>query len=114
MQPSPFNLNQKNNNGFPYRTSAIIAVIAIWNLILLPTTIAFFKNPNHPPTRLEYVSKIISLSFILILSVSALIVEPVQKLILKPGRTIDEVKKHFYFFIFLSVVMLLMSIFLPH
>jgi hypothetical protein len=100
----------QSKGGFPIKIPAIIAIFVIWNLLFLSDFYKFFTGHGKGfPLGIGARS---ALFFMLLTCVTLLISEPVRKLILKEGRTINDIKVFVYFIMFITGVMLLFSILL--
>jgi hypothetical protein len=91
--------------GFPIKKWFANTVLAIWSLLLLYD----FTNSNTEglPVGIGFQS---ALGIIFGIGVLLLISDPFRQLILKEGRTLDDIKKFVYFLLFISGIMLLQFI----
>jgi hypothetical protein len=94
--------------GFPFKTSAAIAIVVIWNLLFLIDFRQFFGNTTAR-IPLGHGAQL-ALGFIIITCLLLLTVEPVRQLLLKEGRTIDDIRKFVYFVMFICTFILSISI----
>ncbi len=97
-----------SQGGFPVKTTAAIAILVIWNALFLIDFHNFFSEDNTgsplgPGSQL-------ALGFILLTCILLLTLEPMRQLILKEGRTIDDIKKFTFFIMLICGFMLLASI----
>jgi len=93
---------QQSTGGFPIKTWFAIAVVVIWNLLFMYD----FMNTNEgQPTFGMGVKS--ALSFVFGTGLLLLISEPFRKLVLKDGRTLNDIKKFVLFLMFISGIMLL-------
>jgi len=90
---------------FPIKTPAIISIIVVWNLFMLFDIINFITGKNS--TSILSIGAQSALGFVLIFCILLLMFEPFRQLILKKGRTIDDIKSAVYFIIFVCGSMLL-------
>ena len=94
----------QNNGAFPIKTGPAIAILLIWNGLILGNMFDLFGDlkEGFPLAGVE-----MALMFLLIIAALLLIAEPVRLLILKPGRSIAPIKPFIYFTIILATLMLL-------
>lgn len=93
--------------GIPVRWSAIITALAVWNLLVLLD----FSRSSGPPTPGLF--SCIALLFMFALSVATLTSPSVQRLVLKPGRSLGDIRGVLRLFALVSGIMLVgFSIFL--
>lgn len=87
----------QQSGAFPIKRSAAIAIIAIWNLLFLIPVINFvLGDMTKLPFREVF---ILGPGFMLLLCILLLTVEPVQRLILKEGRSAEGGLRPTLFFI---------------
>lgn len=98
-------VSKQSQGGFPIKTSAAIAIVVIWNIFLLTDFIRFFGN-NKDGSPLGLGAQL-GLGFVLLTCLLLLTFKPARQLILKEGRTIDEIRRFIYFIIFVSSFMLI-------
>lgn len=105
----------QKQGGFPLKKSATIAIVAIWNVFFFYnfyTVRSFFVGgKSQSPLGL---GAQLALGFMLITCISLLTFEPVRKLVLKEGRSIDDIKSTVYFIMLICGVMLMATFFFPH
>jgi len=93
--------------GTPVRWSAIVTVLAVWNLLVLLD----FSRSSGPPTPGLF--SCIALLFMFALSVATLTSPSVQRLVLKSGRNLGEIRGVLRLLALVSGIMLVaFSIFL--
>lgn len=86
--------------GIPLRWSAIIIAIAVWNALFLLDGKA--QHPSRPGP-----STLAPLFFAFALSVGVLKFPPLQRLILKPGRNVGEIRPLLRLLAFISGLLLI-------
>jgi len=105
----------QKQGGFPLKKSATIAIVVIWNLFFLynfyNVRSFFIGGKSQSPLGL---GAQLALGFMLITCISLLKLEPVRKLVLKEGRSIDDIKSTVYFIMLICAVMLMATFFFPH
>ncbi|SDF39366.1 hypothetical protein SAMN05216464_11742 [Mucilaginibacter pineti] len=99
--------------GFAMKTSATIAIVAIWNILFLPDIIGLLKtggkiNPLH-----FFLGAKLALGFMVSLCAALIVSEPVRNLVLKEGRTFNDIKIFVYFLMLITTMMLVMYIIVP-
>jgi hypothetical protein len=105
-------VSSQKQGGYPLKVSATIAIVAVWNLLFLYNARAFFTDDKlHNP--LGFGAQL-ALGFMLITGISLLTLEPVRKLALKEGRSIDDIKSTVYFIMLICGLMLIATFFFPH
>jgi hypothetical protein len=101
----------RKSGAFPLKIPAVIIIVVIWNVLGLSDWLGYFKNKNNftfgHGTQL-------ALGFMLITSILVLVNQPVRKLIMKEGRSVDDIKPFLYLIIFVTSFMFLMSFILPN
>lgn len=90
--------------GFPIKIPLVIAIVVLWNIFFLVD----FKNNATPGIGSQ-----LALGFILITCILLLTFEPVRRLILKEGRTIDSIRG-FIFFLMIIIGFILLMITISH
>jgi hypothetical protein len=96
------------SGGFPLKTSAAIIIVVIWNLLCLPFVLNFFKGGKPSFMDIRYPAE-----FMMVLCILLLVAEPVQKMILKPGRKVSDIKPFLYFTILILGFMLAVNFLIP-
>ncbi len=89
---------------FPLKISAVTIIVLVWNVLFFLDGVKFLQPQNGFPLGRGAEAAI---SFMLLTAVLMLIFDPIRKLILKEGRTINDVKIFLYFLIFICTVMLI-------
>jgi hypothetical protein len=97
----------QSQGSFPLKITAAIAIVVIWNVLLLIDFQDFFGENKAGPYLGDGAQ--LASGFLLLICILLLTVEPVRRLILKEGRTISDIKKFIYFLMFISGFMLLIS-----
>jgi len=97
----------QSQGGFPLRTTAAIAILVIWNILFLIDFQDFFRK-NKGAVTIGHGAQL-ALGFILVICLLLLTFEPARRLILKDGRSINDIKMFVYFAMFICGFMLLIS-----
>lgn len=97
----------QSNGGFPVKRSAAIAIVIIWNILFFMDFQGFFGGAEDG-SPIGFGAQF-ALGFVLLTCVLLLTFEPVRRLILKEGRTIDDIKKFIFFLMFICAFMLTMT-----
>jgi len=101
----------QQGGGFPLRPLAAIIVVAIWNICLLP---AFFQAFFGRRSFINLDTGInAALIFLLAFALSLFFVKPIQHIVLKPGRTVKDIRSFLIFLIILASIMLTMHSLIP-
>jgi hypothetical protein len=98
----------QKSGGFPLKLSAGIAIIAIWNILFIMDFQNVFGESGNGSSFGIGIQ--LALGFVLLTSILLLTFEPVRKLLLKKGRSINDIKTFLFFLMFICGFMLLMSI----
>ncbi|MEQ8553423.1 MAG: hypothetical protein RIC53_12275 [Cyclobacteriaceae bacterium] len=93
---------QQSAGGFPIKIWFAVAVVVIWNLLFLYD----FTNSNKEQLPIGIGVKS-ALGFVFGTGLLLLISEPFRKLVLKEGRTLNDIKKFVLFLMLISGLMLL-------
>ncbi|MEO9966804.1 MAG: hypothetical protein ABJF11_13485 [Reichenbachiella sp.] len=96
---------QQSVGGFPIKTWFAIAVVLVWNLLFLYD----FQNRGEGDMPIGNGSKY-ALAFVFGTGLLLLISEPFRRLVLKDGRTLNDIKKFVLFLMFITGIMLLQSL----
>ena len=93
----------QENGAYPLKIWASIIILLIWNALILGNEFIFPRKYDEdiPFTGIE-----LALSFMIVLSILLLIVSPIRKLLLKPGRSIASFRSFIYFTILFCLVIL--------
>jgi len=100
----------KRKSWFPVRTSFVVGMIVIWNLLLIPYFSDFFSDGPESGFRIE--KALFPLLFVLIVAILTLVSKDFQKIVLKEGRSVNKIKPFVYIVLIFMVVMILMNILL--
>lgn len=95
----------QSQGGFPIKTHVAIAIVVIWNILFL-VDFNFFFTGNKIGFPLGIGAKS-ALGFIFLICVALLIFKPVRKVILKEGRSIDDIKTFVLFLMYICAFMFL-------
>lgn len=101
----------QSKGGFPIKTSAAIAIVLIWNIFFLIDIQNYFGGDND--TSPLGIGAQLGMGFVLLICVLLFTFEPVRKLILKEGRTVEDIKTFLFFLMFICGFMLLMITLIP-
>jgi hypothetical protein len=74
-------------NGIPFRWSFLIAVLVVWNALFLLDDFVPWKEPRGPG-----IYTLLALLILFVTSVAAARSEAFQVLVLKPGRSVTEIR----------------------
>jgi hypothetical protein len=98
-------IEKQKQGGFPVKVPFAIAVIVIWNVLMLFDFVNFYKSDSKGVPIGNGV--LCALGFVLGTSILTLISKEFRKLILKEGRELQDISKFLYFIIFISGMMLI-------
>lgn len=102
-------VNSQSKDGFPIKLPAIVIFGIVWNvLLLLDFTNFLTSEKQRSPLG---VGTLTALSFAFVTDVLILAVGPFRRLILKEGRTLNDIKTFVYFMMFICGVMILSIMF---
>lgn len=96
-------VQQQKQGGFPLKPFVKIVVIVVWNALFLYDFIPFFLGNNEKPPFSTGVCTALGLLFTTALL--TLISGDFRKLILKEGRTLEDIKKSAIFILLISGIM---------
>lgn len=96
-------VQQQKQGGFPLKPFVKIVVIVVWNALFLYDFIPFFLGNNEKPPFGTGVCTALGLLFTTALL--TLISGDFRKLILKEGRTLEDIKKSAIFILLISGIM---------
>jgi len=99
------------SGGFPLKTSAAIAIVVIWNLLILSGFLQVF-NGAHKDITIGFGARAAP-AFILLTCLGLLTSQQVRDIILKPGRSLDSIKSFLYLLMFISGIMFLVLCLVP-
>lgn len=89
----------QNQGGFPIKRSAAIAIVVIWNVFFLMDFLNFFGG-QKVGSPLGFGAQL-ALGTIIFVCLLLLTFEPARRIILKEGRTIEDIKLFVFFIMFL-------------
>jgi hypothetical protein len=98
--------NLQSKGGFAMKIPAAIILVVIWNLLLIPRFNSVFVKGQ--PFSFGWASRLDFL-FFFTLFLLLIISQPVRRLILKEGRTRDDIDVFSYFIMFILGIFLLTS-----
>lgn len=96
----------QKQSGFPIKIPAIITIVVIWNLLFAYDFYNLFTKKTNNPIN---IGGQLALAFMVLTCISLLTLEPIQRLILKEGRSIKDIRLSVYFVLGITGFMLLMS-----
>ena len=94
---------KQKQGGSPLRKHVYIGAVILWNLLFLYDIAGFLTGKSRLPLGHGVQA---ALSLLIISAILLLTAEPFRKLVLKEGRSVDEVRKTALFIIILTPVML--------
>lgn len=100
------------SGSFPIKVPAAIAIVVIWNLCMFIDFRHFFDG-SDPIQALGGIGTRMALGFMMLVCVSLLTVDPIRLLILKKGRSIEDVKFFLYFILFICTCMMIVTLSIP-
>jgi len=100
----------QSGGSFPLKWPAVIAVGVIWNVLFLGDWFGFFGNNNHIPIGAGSKG---ALAFVFLFALMLLISQPFRGLVLKPGRTVNDIKAFLLFLMLLTGIIFLGTSFIP-
>jgi hypothetical protein len=89
---------------FPFKISAIIIIVGIWNLLFLSDLWRFYQNGEKG--FFLGIGAEAALGFMLLVCILLLILKPFSRLLLKNGREINSIKTSIYLLMFISIFIL--------
>ncbi|WP_428331377.1 hypothetical protein [Mucilaginibacter sp.] len=99
----------QSSGSFPIKKPAAFTIILIWNLFFLIDLTKIFK---HSQGAVVGFGAQLGLGFLFLTTLAALLIEPFRDLILKPGRTLNDIKTSAWFILFITGVMFVFLTFL--
>jgi hypothetical protein len=102
----------QTSGGFPVKKPAAIAIIAIWNILILNYFIQIFIEKSNKVNI--NIGPQLALGFMFLVCLLLLISEPFRQLILKPGRSINDIRIFLFFTMFITGIIFLGFTFMPH
>jgi len=101
----------QSGGAFPLKIPAAIAIVVIWNILFLTDMLKMFSGHNTGmPLGL---GAQLALAFVFITGLLLLISAPFRALMLKPGRTIADIRPFIYFLMFICGIIFLAITFMP-
>jgi hypothetical protein len=104
-------ISAQAQGGFPIKTPAIIAIVVIWNLLLLPVFINFSFGKQG--IAFSDINIQLALGFMFCTCLVLLVSHPFRKLLLKPGASIDNIKSFLFFLMLITAIIFLGFSFFP-
>jgi hypothetical protein len=98
-------LNSQSKGGFPIKLPAIIIFIIVWNVFFMMDFENFLGRDKQPSPL--GTGALLALCFAFLTGILTLTVEPFRRLILKEGRTLNDIKAFVYFMTFICGIMIL-------
>ncbi len=98
-------VQQQEQSGFPIKTSVLLFAFVSWNILFSYDIVNFIRGARSG-LLLGNGAKI-ALILVFVCALSTLFVKPLQKIILKEGRNLAEIKQLLYFLLLLSSFMLI-------
>jgi len=89
---------------FPLHKSFAIAIVVIWNLLLLPDFISNVISPKDGWVSFPD-GPLYATGFMFLISISILTLSPIQAIALKDGKTTKDIDRFLYFVILITGVM---------
>jgi hypothetical protein len=114
-QPLPIELdttitNLQSQGGFAMKLSAAIIIGVIWNALLIPEFYRVFTQ-NRPQDI--FMGMRLATGFMVLLCLTLIVSAPFRGLVLKEGRTFNDIKIFIYSILPLSSIMFLVSLSVP-
>jgi hypothetical protein len=103
-------LNLQAQGGFAIKLPAIILIIIGWNAILLPN---FYRVIVLKQDQYFHTGPRLSSGYMILICLGLIFIAPFRELILKEGRTLDDVKLFVCFILALCIAMLIISSIMP-
>ena len=104
-------IEAQSSGAFPLKIPAAIAIVVIWNILILTNFLNF--SPGRQGKLPIGIGAQLATGFIFLVGLGMLLSDPFRQLILKPGRSISDIKWFVYFLMFISGIMFLTFSFLP-
>ena len=101
-------VKQQQAGGFPIKKQVVIGIVVIWNLLFLSDFLKLFQSEMKGRPTGNGVT--IALAMLFFISLLSLISGDFRKLILKEGKSIDDIRKSSYFLLLVSGLMLLQDL----
>lgn len=114
--PLPIDVETQINNfqmqgGFSMKVPATIAIVAIWNLLIIPNIYFALVKNQHQYLK---TGPTLASGFMALLCLSLILSQPFRNLILKEGRPFSEIKILVYFLLVLCSIMLIATSLIPN
>ena len=97
-------LTKQKQGGFPIKKPFTIGTIVLWNVLIAIDFFQFFNNPTDTIPTLNGTKTAIGL--LLGTAILTLFSRPLQNMILKDGRKLDDIRRFLYLIIAISSFML--------
>ncbi|WP_316634520.1 hypothetical protein [uncultured Flavobacterium sp.] len=94
-------IKKQGQGSFPIKKPVVVFFVVVWNVLLLSAIIPNFINPQGKGFPIG-IGANIALGFVLLSSVLVLISKSFQRLVLKEGRNLEDIKKFVYFLILVT------------
>lgn len=107
-QHGQYALDMQISGANPLKKASIIAFIVLWNLLLLSDYLNFFGPKNK--TGFPIGGTLTALGLLILSSVLLLTSERFRRLLLKKGRTLNDIKTFLYFIIPLAAFLFLICL----
>lgn len=95
---------------YPIKSSAIVAIVVIWNIFFIPS---FYSSFIKGTPNFHSIGPRISLGLMFLLCLSLLVSPKVRHLVLKEGRTIDGLRISLYFMMLILGILFISFSFIP-
>ncbi|SHM04167.1 hypothetical protein [Mucilaginibacter sp. OK098] len=105
-------LELQSSGAFPLKRPAVIAIVAIWNIFILFSFLNFV--PGWHSSLPMWIGVQFATGFIFLVGLGMLLSDPFRQLILKPGRSIGDIKWFICFAMLICGTMFFTFTFLPH
>lgn len=108
FSPDASNLEQikslQKSGSFPFKKIPVIALVVLWNLLILSDFLTHKSQKNELP--IGFGSKA-ALAMVFLTGMFTLVIPKFRSFMLKPGRTVDDVRNSILFLLFITGVMFL-------
>ena len=101
-------MSQYSTRKFPFKVPFIIAVVVVWNALIFPYFLDFFRD-EITPTSIVYF--LVALGFMAVLCLLLIGSAKFRRLALKEGYTFSDIKR--VVFMFLAVALVIIITYLP-
>ena len=97
-------IQQQKAGGFPVKIPVAIGAVVLWNVLFLSDAVRFtVSDKKGIPLGIGAAT---ALSILILTSILSLTSKSFSKLILKEGKSIDDIKRFLYFLIFVGSIIL--------